>query len=151
MNLQKHFNLYEKNGFFFLISNFVNPDVKKIIQLYPNKYCILEHDHKYVATRNPAEFLKILLRHKSMIINRDFYKSAKHVFCQSIKHAEVLSMNLEIDNVINLSCSLWTNEQLNLINKIKPKNNKAAIINDSNIIKGTHEANQKMFINEDGF
>ena len=142
---KKHFSLYEKMGFVFLISNFVNlrEDVKKIIQLYPSKYCILEHDHKYVTTRNPAEF-KDFVAPKSMIINRDFYKSAKYVFCQSIKHTEVLKKNLEIDNVINLSCSLWTNEQLNLIrSKIKPKNGKAAIINDSNIIKGTHEAIKK--------
>jgi hypothetical protein len=76
-----------------------------------------------------------------MIINRDFYRSAKNVFCQSVKHAEVLSKNLNIDNVINLGCSLWSKDQLRLIrSKICEKNDLAMIINDPNIIKGTRES-----------
>ena len=139
---KKHFHLYEKMGFVFLISNFVNlsNNVMKLIQLYSDKYCILEHDHKYLMTRNPAEF-KNFQAPPQMIINKDFYKSAKQVFCQSIKHAEVLSSNLDIDNVTNLRCSLWSPEQLDLIRKnIQDKNGKAMIINDPNTIKGASEA-----------
>jgi hypothetical protein len=139
---KKHFHLYEKMGFVFLVSNFVglSPDVQKLMQLYSNKYCIIEHDHKYLKTRNPAAF-KNFKAPQQMVINREFYKSAKHVFCQSIKHAEVLSMNLNIDNAINLGCSLWSQDQLDLIrNKVCEKNSKAMIINDPNVIKGTKES-----------
>ena len=139
---KKHFHLYEKMGFLFLISNFVNlsNNVMKLIQLYSNKYCILEHDHKYLTTRNPAEF-KNFQAPSQMIINKEFYKSAKQVFCQSIKHAEVLANNLNIDNVTNLGCSLWSKDQLELIrSKSYKKNDMAMIINDPNIIKGTEDS-----------
>ena len=139
---KKHFSLYEKMDFVFLVSNFtqLREDVKKVMQVYSSKYCILEHDHKYLSNRNPAGF-KDFKAPSQMIINRDFYKSAKYVFCQSSKHAEVLAMNLNIDNVENLSCSLWSKEQINLIrSKICTKNNSAMIINDPNTIKGTKES-----------
>ena len=139
---KKHFTLYEKMDFVFLVSNFIQlrEDVKKVMQVYSSKYCILEHDHKYLSNRNPAGF-KDFKAPSQMIINRDFYKSAKYVFCQSSKHAEVLAMNLNIDNVENLSCSLWSKEQINLIrSKICTKNNSAMIINDPNTIKGTKES-----------
>jgi hypothetical protein len=139
---KKHFTLYEKMDFVFLVSNFIQlrEDVKKVMQVYSSKYCILEHDHKYLSNRNPADF-KDFKAPSQMIINRDFYKSAKYVFCQSSKHAEVLAMNLNIDNVENLSCSLWSKEQINLIrSKICTKNNSAMIINDPNTIKGTKES-----------
>ena len=138
----KHFKLYEKTGFMFLVSNFVNlsESVKKLMQIYSDRYCILEHDHKYLRNRNPADF-KNFKAPREMIINQEFYRSAKQVFCQSVKHAEVLSLNLGIDNVTNLGCSLWSKEQLELISsKICEKNSKAAIINDPNVIKGTKEA-----------
>lgn len=138
----KHFKLYEKTGFMFLVSNFINlsESVKKLMQIYSDRYCILEHDHKYLKNRNPADF-KNFKAPTEMIINQEFYRSAKQVFCQSVKHAEVLSLNLGIDNVTNLGCSLWSKEQLELISsKICEKNSKAAIINDPNVIKGTKEA-----------
>lgn len=139
---KKHFTLYEKMDFMFLVSNFIQlrEDVKKVMQVYSSKYCILEHDHKYLSNRNPADF-KDFRAPNQMIVNRDFYKSAKCVFCQSTKHAEVLAMNLNIDNVENLSCSLWSKEQISLIrSKICTKNNSAMIINDPNTIKGTKES-----------
>ena len=138
----KHFELYEKMGFNFVISNFTHLDenLKKVFQLYPDRYSILEHDHKYISNRNPAVFVDFKPP-SNMIINRDFYKNAKNVFCQSVKHAEVLRNNLKIDNVINLGCSLWSSEQLSLIRQqVIKKNNKAIIINDPNPIKGTQTA-----------
>jgi hypothetical protein len=137
-----HFKLYEKCGFDFLISNFVNlqETIKKKLQVYSDRYSILEHDHKYLINRNPAEF-KNFIAPKQMIINKTFYASAKNVFCQSVKHAEVLSTNLKISNVINLGCSLWSEEQINTIKNIPVvKNSKAMVISDPNVIKGTSEA-----------
>lgn len=139
---KKHFHLYEKMGFVFLISNFVGlrQDVVNLFQVYSDKYCILEHDHKYLTTRNPSAFNGFRAPPQA-IINKQFYKSAKQVFCQSIKHTEVLSSNLNINNVTNLGCSLWSKDQLNLIkSKMCKKNDKAMIINDPNMIKGTGES-----------
>ena len=140
---EKHVNLYLKTDFVFMISNFVqlSQKVKKVLQIYSDKYCIMEHDHKYNIDRNPALFANFQIP-SNRIINKDFYESAKYVFCQSVKHAEVLSSNLNINNVINLSCSLWSDEQLDLIEKCcnNEKNNKHFISGDINPIKGTSDA-----------
>ena len=113
---EKHFHLYLECGFNFIISNFVAlPEkLRKLFTLYGDRYCILEHDHKYLRTRNPSVFTDYKAP-PEFIINREFYKSAKQIFCQSSKHAEVLSNNLKIDNVTNLGCSLWSKEQLDII------------------------------------
>ena len=99
---EKHFHLYQQCGFHFIISNFVglSESVKKLFTLYGDKYCILEHDHKYLKTRNPSMFTNFKAP-PQFVINREFYKSAKQVFCQSVKHAQVLSDNLKITNVTN--------------------------------------------------
>ena len=139
---EKHFHLYLECGFNFIISNFVAlPEkLRKLFTLYGDRYCILEHDHKYLRTRNPSVFTDYKAP-PEFIINREFYKSAKQIFCQSSKHAEVLSNNLKIDNVTNLGCSLWSKEQLDIIrNSIADKNDSAYIINDQNSIKGTPSA-----------
>ena len=139
---EKHFNLYQQCGFHFIISNFVglSEGVKKLFTLYGEKYCIIEHDHKYLKTRNPSVFANYKAP-EQFIINRQFYKSAKQVFCQSVKHAQVLSDNLNISNVTNLGCSLWSKEQIELIrSSVSDKNGKAYIINDNNGIKGTPTA-----------
>ena len=139
---EKHFHLYQRCGFNFIVSNFVGlpESVKKLFTLYGDRYCILEHDHKYLKTRNPSVFTDYKAP-PQFVINREFYKSAKQVFCQSVKHAEVLVNNLNISNVTNLGCSLWSKQQLELIRtSIREKNNKAYIINDGNKIKGTTTA-----------
>jgi len=138
----KHIQLYKNCGFTFLVSNFVtlSEKVKKYLTLNPGLYSIMEHDHKYLKTRNPSVFAGFKAP-PQFVINKSFYSAAKNVFCQSVKHAEVLSLNLGINNVVNLGCSLWTSDQLKKIkDSIKDKNNKAYIINDSNKIKGTPDA-----------
>lgn len=138
----KHVRLYKDCGFTFLISNFMtlSEEVKKYLTLNPGLYSIMEHDHKYLSTRDPSVFAEFKAP-PQFVINKAFYGAAKNVFCQSVKHAEVLSLNLGINNIINLGCSLWTSDQLKKIkDSIKDKNNKAYIINDSNKIKGTPDA-----------
>ena len=90
-------------GFVFLISNFVSlsPELK-LLQYGSFEYSIIEHDHKYIKSRNPAVYHEFTAP-DDRIINHDFYKNAKCVFCQSVKHAEVLKQNLNVDNVINLA------------------------------------------------
>jgi len=139
---EKHLHLYLQCGFNFIVSNFVglSEGVKKLFTLYGDRYCIIEHDHKYLKTRNPSVFTDYKAP-PQFIINRQFYKSAKQVFCQSVKHAQVLIDNLQISNVTNLGCSLWSKEQIQFIkNCLTDKNDKAYIINDANRIKGTPAA-----------
>jgi hypothetical protein len=139
----KHLNLYIKTGFNFIISNFtrLSEEVKKTFEVYGNRYTILEHDHKYIIDRNPANYTDFLAP-DNRIINKSFYASAKFVFCQSIKHAEVLSKNLNIDNVINLECSLWSKEQIEILRSLtdQEKNDKCFVFGDTNPIKGSKEA-----------
>ena len=138
-----HLKLYLQFDFHFLISNFINlgEQVKKYLQAYGDKYCILEHDHKYVVSRNPAVYSDFTAP-KEHLTNVDFYSSAKYVFCQSNIHKETLEKNLEISNVINLSCSLWSASQLSTIrNSLKSKKTrKNFILGDLNPIKGLVEA-----------
>lgn len=138
-------HFYIKNNFIFLISNFINlsQENKKILQIYKNKYSIIEHDHKYLVTRNPACYDNFLAPQEHMI-NREFYENAKNVFCQSIKHYEIVKNNLKINNIHNLGCSLWNEQQINLLreNCNNVKNNKTIILNSSNLIKGFTDALQ---------
>jgi|TARA_A100001515_G_scaffold30725_2_gene23979 hypothetical protein len=138
----KHILLYGKMGFKFIVSNFlgVPENCRKYLQLGQYEYFIMEHDHKYLVNRNPALFTNFKAPPQE-IVNRDFYASAKFVFCQSSKHKEVLELNLGIDNVVNLGCSLWSKEQLDFIrSNITTKNNKSFISGDRNPIKGLPEA-----------
>ena len=138
----KHLQLYLRTGFYFIISNFVNlkQNVRKHLEACPDRYVILEHDHKYVSNRNPAVF-EDFKAPSHMIVNKSFYTAAKVVFCQSSIHAETLAKNLNIDNVTSLGCSLWSKGQLDFISSnIREKNDKAFVLNDTNPIKGLRDA-----------
>ena len=140
--IDKHISFHNNSGFVFFISNFVTlPErTKKFLQFNQSDYCIIEHDHKYLRNRNPALFTNFIAPAQE-IINKDFYQNAKYVFCQSNKHAEVLSENLQIKNVINLGCSLWSKEQLDHIRaSITTQKDEAFISGDRNPIKGLLEA-----------
>ena len=105
---------------------------------YPSSYCIMEHDHKYLKTRDPSVF-KDFKAPSSEIINRVFYANAKAIFAQSKLHKEVIEKNLEISNVVNLGMNLWTDEQLAIIesNINNKKKNDFAIVNSKNPTKNT--------------
>jgi len=73
-----------------------------------------------------------------------FYANAKNVFAQSKIHAEVIIKNLQINNVINLGMSLWSDEQIKSIRTIHgtQKMFPAVVMNSSNPIKNTAGASQ---------
>tara|TARA_R110000851_G_scaffold202280_1_gene354059 strand:+ start:2536 stop:3393 length:858 start_codon:yes stop_codon:yes gene_type:complete len=102
----------------FIISNFVNikPSLHDLI-CKEAEYVIIEHDHKYLKTRNPAKYPDFKVPNEK-IINRDFYKNAKAVFCQSEFHMKILEKNLKIDNLFNLSGNLWSLEHLKILEEI---------------------------------
>jgi len=100
-----------------IVSNFVNlsEDNKKTIQ--NRNYIIYEHDHKYLASRNPGLHSDYLAP-KNLIINKEFYANAKAVLCQSQFHADIARKNLELDNIVSLGGNLWSDEHLSLLEEI---------------------------------
>ena len=125
----------------FIVANFVMLSPQAMQSLQTLKYIIFEHDHKYLKTRDPSSF-KDYVAPQDQIINREFYKNAMAVFCQSEVHAKVVRQNLNIDNVVNLGCSLWSDEELNVLEKYSDnkKTNDCAVLNSSNRIKGMSQA-----------
>ena len=96
----------------FIVSNFVmlSEESKTMLQ-NDREYIIYEHDHKYVRSRNPANYDNFIAP-KSEIINFNFYKNAKSVLCQSKFHANIVKSNLELDNIISLGGNLWSEDSL---------------------------------------
>lgn len=126
---------------YYIISNFtrMNEEIKNILKNY--NYCIFEHDHKYLTTRDPSVFENYQAPDHA-IINRDFYAGAKKVFCQSKKHKDVVEGNLKLNNIVNLGCSLWSEQELNSLEEALSvqKTSKTAVLQSNNEIKGQRES-----------
>lgn len=125
----------------FIVANFINLAHDCIIALYDKQYIIYEHDHKYLTTRNPGDF-KDFLAPKEAIINYDFYKEANAVLCQSQFHLDIIKKNLNIDNLINLSGNLWSEDSLDFMTTRTetPKTESCVILDSSIGHKNTREA-----------
>lgn len=125
---------------FYIVSNFVRlSDESKKYLIENGNYLIYEHDHKYVKNRNPGAFKDFLVP-SNMIINREFYNNAKSVFVLSNICKQVIEKNLQINNVINIGCSLWSERCLSIIKNARDnstKHHKYGILNSDNAIKGT--------------
>lgn len=122
INITKNFlqqNYYDLK----IISNFLFMDElskKEIVR--QGKYILYEHDHKYLASRNPA-FHTNFLAPKTKIINRDLYFGADLVFCQSSFQETIIKKNLDINNTYNISGNIWSKKDLNKITELS-KNKK---------------------------
>ena len=125
----------------FIVSNFVMLPGMCINLLKSCDYVIYEHDHKYIVGRDPSPYKDYKVP-ANRLINLDFYRSAKAVFAQSKLHAEVISKNIREANVINLGCSLWSDEEFETLQQYvgSKKNGKMAVLNSNNEIKGTAQA-----------
>ena len=117
----------------FIVANFIMLSDACKRALENKSYIIYEHDHKYLANRNPA-YCKGFKCPENKIINRDFYKNAKAVLCQSQFHNDIVKQNLNIDNIVNLGGNLWPIESLVKMREItkKEKKDRCSIL-DSNI------------------
>ena len=124
----------EKNSeSFFIISNFLGLEAHLREQLYDYEYIIYEHDHKYILERNPAVH-KNFQAPPTSLVNYFFYKHAIAILCQSGFHKRILELNLNTQNVINLSGNLWSIDSLEEMRAISsnPKSDKYSIM-DSRI------------------
>lgn len=127
----------------FIVANFVNLQETIKVLLQDRKYVIYEHDHKYLKSRNPSNY-KNYIAPDDHIINRDFYKNATAILCQSSFHANIVRKNLKLSNIISLGGNLWTEEQFKLLEQMSTveKKEKHAIMKSFTKHKGTREAQQ---------
>jgi len=113
-----------------VITNFANLSEynKKLISL-SSDYIIIERDQKYVRTRNLTAYTDFIAP-KSEIINKEFYRNAKSVLCLTNKHTELTTINLELDNIVNIGSTQFSEKQLQMIesNITDEKNGKYAIV-----------------------
>ena len=81
---------------FFIISNFIHlrPECRNFLSKNAD-YIIYEHDHKYLASRNPADY-SYFHAPAAELRNYFFYKNAQKIVCQSHFHKEIIEKNLKI-------------------------------------------------------
>lgn len=124
-----------------IVANFANltQEIKDFIS--KKHYIIYEHDHKYLPSRNPGVYRNYLAP-KDRIVNRDFYRKAKAILCQSGFHKQIAERNLELDNIVSLGGNLWSDSHFLLLEEMAnaPKEKAYAIIESGNWHKGTQEA-----------
>jgi len=126
----------------FIVANFVmlSRESKTMLE-NDREYIIYEHDHKYVKSRNPANYDNFIAP-KSEIINFNFYKNAKAVLCQSQFHADIVESNLKLDNIISLGGNLWSEDSLETMLSMSKTDKKptCAIMSSTNWHKNTADA-----------
>ncbi len=135
VNIQKiksrNFNYASHNADVYVVSNFafLSPENKKLLSTGGRTYFIIERDQKYVRSRNTAEYPNFIAP-KSEVVNRDFYKGAKKVFCLTGKQMEIMNKHVELDNLVSLGCTQFSKTQLSILseNIETKKNEKFAIM-----------------------
>ena len=148
--LQEKINTYNVTPEFILqntdkvwfISNFVA--LKNVCKALIAKHCtylIYEHDYKFLRNRNPIVYPDFIAPNDTHKYNFTFYQNARQVVCLSKMHRKIFDDNLGLSNISNLNCSMWMDEDLELMKSLNgiPKNNKFAVIDSTNPIKKTRE------------
>lgn len=104
------------------------------------EYILYEHDYKFLVNRNPAIFPNFIAP-DNYFHNVNFYKSAKKVICLSKLQRSIYEKNLDLSNLDNMHCSMWSDEDLQYIREISttPKVEKYAVIDSPNPLKKTKE------------
>ena len=132
-----------KNATFF-VSNFMllAESAKRFLIDNNVDYIIIEHDHKYVKSNDPSIY-KHNLSNEEGLQNIEFYKNARVVLCQSSTHAEIMYKNLLLDNLVNLSGNLWSDNDIenlqNILNNSLPNSEREitwGVLNSNNKNKG---------------
>jgi len=129
------------NADLFIVANFVglSPTAKEALK--KKKYIIYEHDHKYLKTRNPADYSNFTAP-KSELVNVEFYEKAQKIFCQTAFHKSIISRNLELDNIESVAGNLWSEEVLSDLERLAAtqKEETYAIMDSPILHKNTRQA-----------
>ena len=135
---------------FFIISNFINlaEECREFLTNHAS-YIIYEHDHKYLATRNPADYAYFRAP-SADLRNYFFYKNAQKIVSQSHFHKGIIEENLETDNVVTVAGNLWSLEALEHLRYMatQPKADKVSILDSPIPHKNT--AKTKVFCESKG-
>ena len=128
-------------GAHFIIANFMALREESKDKIMNEQYIIYEHDHKYLKSRNPAKY-EDFIAPSTEIINYEFYKHAKGIFCQSEFHADIVRKNLKLDNVLSVGGNLWSESSLAQMETYagKSKQDKCSIMLSSIWHKNTDDA-----------
>jgi hypothetical protein len=126
----------------FIVSNFIQlaEQCKKILE-NDKSYVIYEHDHKYIKSRNPAEYDNYTAPPEELI-NLSFYKNAKATLCQSSFHKSIVQRNIAEAHIVNLSGNLWSTDVLDILERLSHKNKQdcCSIMVSDNWHKNTKDA-----------
>jgi hypothetical protein len=139
VNLLENYKNYSAK---FIIGNFIGLGEAEKLYLQNNcEYIIYEHDHKYVKSRNPAQYPNYKAP-ESEIVNYSFYKKAQVVICQSKLHKSIIERNINLNNVVSVGGNLWSDESLQIIEEMSKVNKSEyfAIMDSNNWHKNTQEA-----------
>lgn len=130
------YDLHVVSNFYFL-----SEEAKNFLQ--GKKYVIIEHDYKFLITRNPANYPNFQAP-PEQIINREFYQNAQLVILQSKLQKHIFDKNIPLKNIHVLSANLWTDDDLFNIEFFgkasRHWNGTVAILQSNNPIKGTTQA-----------
>lgn len=140
-DFNKNFN-DTQNTDLFIISNFYFISEEAKTFLSDKKYIIIEHDYKFLLSRNPCIYQNFEAP-KNEIVHEEFYQKSVFTLVQSAFQKQIFEKNLNHVKVLNFSGNLWPIETLDLIEALsyKPKNGKACILsNDDYGIKGVDRA-----------
>jgi len=132
---------------FYILGNIslMHPGIIDAIVAENLNYVILEHDYKICSSRHPWSYEGCIVPEEERI-NYDLYKNAKAVFVQTTDHLNVFKANGVKANFINLKSTLWSDEDLDLLEvywrktEIEPRDWTCAVVNSSNWIKNTEGA-----------
>lgn len=125
----------------FIISNFyfISEDSKNFLS--DKKYIIIEHDYKFLKSRNP-NFYDNLIAPSNEIVHQEFYEKALLVLVQSKLQKSIFKKNINLKNLESFSGNLWDEESISLLKDLcnSSKNGKAAVLDSDLEIKGTKES-----------
>mgnify|MGYP003649716892 CR=1 FL=1 len=130
---------------FYILGNLSLMHPNAVSTLCELDYIILEHDYKICQSRHPWKYDDNIVP-KEERINYELYKNAKAVFVQTTDHLNVYKANDVSGNFINLESSLWSDEDLDLLEKLYVKYTasrskwKYGILLSENLIKNTKGA-----------
>ncbi len=126
----------------FILSNFFNlhPFLLEKIQ-NEFKYILYCHDYKFVGHMQPQKYENFIVP-KEHLIFTDLFKNAKAVICQSSLQEKIHCDNLGLNNLINFSGNLWSNESLDLMESLidVEKKDRCSIVKSPYPEKGVPEA-----------
>lgn len=124
------------------ISNFTSLKNQHKAMLAKNcSYIIYEHDYKFIKVRNPISFSEFVIP-QNQFTNVNFYRNAKKIICLSKMHKEIFDKNLNLNNIVNINCSMWHDSDLKIFEELQSikKKNRFAVIESANPIKKTKQS-----------